>query len=89
MQRTQKVQNVGTPERWVRVIGGVLLAFIGLVYLLTASGSALAWGLGAVFVLLGAEFVFTGITGYCPLYNRLGWSTAQTREGARNPGRRR
>lgn len=77
MQRTRKVQNVGTPERWVRVIGGAILAFVGLAYLLTATGSVFAWVLGAVFILLGADFVYTGITGYCPLYSKLGWSTAR------------
>ncbi|MEW6635383.1 MAG: DUF2892 domain-containing protein [Actinomycetota bacterium] len=77
MQRTQKVKNVGTAERWVRVIGGALLAFVGLAYLLAAPESVFAWVLGAVFVLLGADFVYTGITGYCPLYNKLGWSTAR------------
>jgi len=83
MQRTQKVKNVGTPERWLRVIGGAILAFVGLAYLLAAPGSVFAWALGVVFVLLGADFVFTGITGYCPLYNKLGWSTARTGEEAK------
>ena len=78
MQRTQKIRNVGTPERWLRVIGGAILAFIGLAYLLAGAGSVFAWVLGAALILLGADFIFTGITGYCPLYNRLGWSTART-----------
>ncbi|MGB3682533.1 MAG: DUF2892 domain-containing protein [Rubrobacteraceae bacterium] len=77
MQKTSRVKNVGTPERWIRVIGGAILAFIGLAYLLAAPGSVFAWATGAVFILLGANFVFTGITGYCPLYNRLGWNTAR------------
>lgn len=77
MQRTQKTQNVGTAERWVRIIGGAILAFVGLAYLLTAPGAVFAWLLGLAFVLLGADFVFTGITGYCPLYNKLGWSTVR------------
>lgn len=78
MQRTEKVQNVGTPERWLRVIGGAVLIFIGLAYLLAGSGSVFALALGLIFILLGADFIFTGITGYCPLYSRLGWSTART-----------
>lgn len=78
MWKTHGVKNVGTPERWTRVIGGVILAFIGLAYLLAGSGASLALVLGLIFILLGADFVFTGITGYCPLYNRLGWSTART-----------
>jgi uncharacterized membrane protein YfcA len=77
MQRIQKVKNVGTPERWIRVVGGAILVFVGLAYLLTAPASVLAWVLGGVFILLGTDFVFTGVIGYCPLYNRLGWSTAR------------
>ena len=80
VQRKQKERNVGTAERWVRVIGGAVLAFVGLAYLLAGAGSVLAVVIGAALILLGADFVFTGITGYCPLYNRLGWSTARTRE---------
>lgn len=76
VQRTKKIQNIGTPERWLRVIGGAVLIFIGLAYLLAGPGSVFALVLGPVFILLGADFIFTGITGYCPLYNRLGWSTA-------------
>lgn len=86
MQRTRKAQNVGAAERWVRVIGGAILAFVGLAYLLTAPGAVFAWVLGAVFILLGADFVFTGITGYCPLYNRLGWNMARSRDARRHPG---
>lgn len=78
MQGTQKVRNVGTVERWARVIGGAILAFVGLAYLLADPGSVFALGLGSIFILLGADFVFTGIIGYCPLYNKLGWSTART-----------
>ncbi len=86
MQKTNRVKNVGSAERWVRIIGGAILAFIGLAYLLTAPGAVLAWVLGAVFVLLGADFVFTGITGYCPLYNKLGWSTARRDGGPGQTG---
>ena len=78
MQRTEKLQNVGMLERWLRVIGGAVLVFIGLAYLLAGSGSVFALVFGLIFILLGADFIFTGITGYCPLYNRLGWSTART-----------
>lgn len=80
MQTTDKVQNVGAPERWVRVISGSLLAFIGLAYLLGGPLSLPMAALGVAIFLLGGDFVYTGITGYCPLYNKLGFSTALPRE---------
>lgn len=73
----RKVQNVGTAERWLRTIGGGLAAIVGLVLLLPAPASIGAGALGVALVLLGLDFVYTGITGYCPLYSRLGWSTAR------------
>ena len=77
MRRSEKVKNVGTLERWVRVLGGGLLAFIGLAYLLPSPVSLPMVALGVALVLLGLDFIYTGITGYCPLYNKLGWSTAR------------
>ena len=77
MQRTEKVQNVGPVERWLRTIGGALAALVGLVLLLPAPASVGIGALGVALVLLGLDFVYTGITGYCPLYNKLGWSTAR------------
>ena len=78
----QREQNVGTLERGLRVVGGGLAAVIGL-GLLLAGAASLVWAVAAIaLVLLGLDFVVTGITGYCPLYHRLGWSTAHPR---RNP----
>ena len=73
-----KAQNVGTAERWLRIICGGLAALVGLVLLLPAPASIGAGAFGVALVLLGLDFVYTGITGYCPLYNRLGWSTARS-----------
>jgi hypothetical protein len=72
-------QNVGTVERWVRVIGGSLAAIVGLILFLPVPASLLLGLAGIVLVLLGLDFVVTGITGYCPLYHRLGWSTNHVR----------
>ncbi len=68
-------QNVGTVERWIRIIGGSVAASIGLILLLPVPASLLLGLGGVVLVLLGLDFVVTGIIGYCPLYHRLGWST--------------
>ena len=69
------MKNLGTIERVLRVAAGGALAILALVLLLGAVG--ITWQL-AYFALiaLGVDFVVTGIRGYCPLYNRLGWSTA-------------
>jgi hypothetical protein len=68
-------QNVGPVERWIRVIGGSLAAIVGLILFMPVPASLLVGLAGIVLVLLGLDFVVTGITGYCPLYLRLGWST--------------
>ena len=68
--------NVGTVERWMRIIGGGAAALVGIVLLLGGPPGVL---LGLAFMaltLLGVDFFVTGVTGYCPLYHRLGWSTA-------------
>lgn len=71
-----KKKNVGTIERAVRVALGGGLTIWALVLLF--GGAGLIWLLVDVaLVALGVDFVVTGIRGYCPLYNLLGWSTAQ------------
>lgn len=79
MKSTQNIakrtQNVGTLERWIRVIGGAAAVVIGLILFLPTPASLLLGIVGVALVLLGFDFVVTGITGYCPLYHRLGWST--------------
>ena len=72
-------QNVGPVERWIRVIGGSTAVVVGLTLLLGGPANVLiAFGLVAL-TLLGFDFAVTGITGYCPLYQRLGVSTARAR----------
>ena len=73
-------KNVGTVERGLRVALGGALAIWALVLL--SSGGGLIWLLlDVALIALGADFVVTGIRGYCPLYNLLGWSTAQPQHG--------
>jgi hypothetical protein len=69
------MKNLGTVERVLRVTLGGALSIWALVQLL--AGGGLIWLLlDVTLIALGVDFVVTGIRGYCPLYNRLGWSTA-------------
>jgi hypothetical protein len=72
----EKETNVGTVERVIRVLGGGLLAAVSLLLLI---GGASWWGaaLEIAGIALGLDFVYTGLTGYCPLYHKLGRSTNQ------------
>jgi len=75
-QQGLKMKNLGMIERVLRVLVGGALAVCALMFLL--SEGRLIWQLAyAALIALGADFVVTGIRGYCPLYNRLGWSTAE------------
>lgn len=76
MTATDMKTNVGTIERALRVILGGVLAISVVVLLFGTTG--FIWRLLCIAVaLLSVEFAITGIRGYCPLYNVLGWSTAQ------------
>ena len=67
--------DVGTTERIARVTGGGLAVLFGLLLILSGPGSPFVWLAIATLVALGGDFVVTGLTGYCPLYHRLGRTT--------------
>jgi len=64
------VKNVGTVDKIVRVIVGIL----ALVGVFIVSGTVLKVILGIVAILM----FFTAVTGYCGLYRVLGISTCPT-----------
>ena len=70
------MKNLGTVERVLRVLLGGALAIWALLLLLGA-GALVRVLLDVALIALGVDFVVTGIRGYCPLYKRLGWSTAR------------
>lgn len=70
--------NVGMTERAIRVALGGSLA-IWAVALLLGGGPWLRLLLYVALLALGVDFVVTGIRGYCPLYNWLGWSTTPSK----------
>ena len=52
--------NVGTWDRWLRIVLGIaILAFVPQ----------------TLWALVGIVPLVTGILGYCPIYQLLGWST--------------
>lgn len=70
------MRNLGTIERMLRALLGGALA-VWSVWLLLGSSSVVWRLLYVALIALGVDFVVTGIRGYCPLYKRLGWSTAR------------
>lgn len=77
-------RNVGTLERAARIVGGALAAAAGF-YVLVGGASLWLNGLAVAGIALGLDFIYTGVTGYCPLYAKLRWSTARGRSARREP----
>lgn len=63
-------RNVGTIDRALRAIVGIIL--IALVFV----GPKTAWG------WIGLVPLATAIIGYCPPYSIFGWSTAKKGQGS-------
>lgn len=77
-------RNVGTPERITRIVGGIIVGLTGLYVLLNGSSLWLS-ALAFAGIALGLDFIYTGITGYCPLYAKLRWSTARAQSAMYAP----
>ena len=72
------VKNVGPVDRILRVaLGGALASWAAL--RLLGGGGLVALLVDLALIAVGLDFVVTGIRGHCPLYQRLGWSTAGRR----------
>jgi hypothetical protein len=63
--------NVGGMDRVLRIVGG--LALMALFFLL--QGDARAWS------LVGVVMLFTGLSGFCPLYRLIGINTCSSSQG--------
>ena len=61
--------NLGEPERYVSILGGLGLILLGL----SRRGSS-----GVLFGALGAALIQRGVTGQCALYQSLGVSSAKS-----------
>jgi hypothetical protein len=71
-------KNLGPLDRALRVAIGGSLALVG-VTLLFRGGTPVWLLLDLALAALGTDLLVSGIRGYCPLYKRLGWSTAPKR----------
>ena len=69
------MKNLGMTEWVLRIVlGGALALWAGSLFL---GGDILVWRIvNVALIALGLDFVVAGNRGYCPLYKRLGWSTA-------------
>ena len=77
--------NVGKVERVMRVTLGGALAVWMLVRLFSGGG-LIPLLLDIALIALGIDLIVTGLRGYCPLYKRLGWSTAGSKAQAQEHG---
>ena len=67
------LRNIGTADRWVRIVVG--FGLLALVF----TGPQTAWG------YLGLLPIATALVGFCPIYRAFGISTNRSR--ATHPGR--
>lgn len=68
---TWRIVNISAVERGGRIVVGIAAIVAGLL-LLAAASSVLAVVLEVVLIVAALDMVFTGATGHCPLYQRLG-----------------
>jgi len=69
---TRSKVNITPAERVGRILLG-LVGAVGGILLLAGSPTALAGVLEVLLVLAGLDLVVTGVTGHCPLYQRLSY----------------
>ena len=67
--------NIATWERALRVLVGVGLLVASLV-VFRGAGTLGGWALVSGLALLGLDMLVIGISGFCPLYHKLGWGMA-------------
>lgn len=63
------VRNVGSIDKIIRLVVGVLLAAYGLL------GAGLASTIGIIALVVGAVLMATGVISFCPLFKILGISS--------------
>lgn len=67
-------QNVGTTDRYVRIIVGIVLGVVGIA-VFAGPLASLGTIVGAIALIVGVVFLGTGLTQRCLLYQPFGIST--------------
>jgi hypothetical protein len=72
--------NVTPAERIARIVVGVV-GVIGGAWLIIGGPSAWAGAVSVLLIVAGLDLVVTGVTGHCPLYQKLGHVPAALKGG--------
>lgn len=68
-------RNVGTADRTLRLVAGILLILLPLVTTVAAGTPWLWWAM----MIAGVVMLVTGLTRSCPLYTLIGVKTCRVR----------
>lgn len=66
-----KYRNIGRRERWIRIVGGLVLLLVGVFAPIPLWAGEFADGLGILLVV-------TGGVGYCPVWHAFKPNTQET-----------
>lgn len=72
------MRNIGTYDRVIRLVVGIILLLVGLGGLFGSSmvaGIGTGWSWAALIV--GAVMVVTALIRFCPAYTLFGWNTCK------------
>ena len=70
------VLNQSGRERTIRVVAGIVLAFLAkAIWATTSTAVSISGALSLIVVLIGMAAIVTGVIGWCPLYTLFGIST--------------
>ena len=73
--------NITPVERFGRVLIGLVGILVGM-SLFMATPTLVSGMLEVLLILAGLDLVFTGATGHCPLYKKLGYTPKALRGGS-------
>jgi hypothetical protein len=71
--------NITPLERFGRITIG-LIGVVGGIFLLTSSPTFWTGSLEVLLITAGLDLIITGATGYCPLYNKIGYTPSSLKE---------